>query len=262
MTANASDIAWQEANQQYLLAALIDVKQRLREQAGKPSDTPANADEALTKAAEYLADGWGSIATLEELCKLFGLSNFERNILLLCASLELDASLASLCSIIQGEPQKTFPTLGLALGLFPDSHWSALTPRSPLRRWRLIELGKGLGLMQRPLQLNERILHYLAGINNLDEELSSLVEPVRGTGALVPSHQQVVWELANTWIETTERNRQPILQLTGATPTTQAEIAWQVCSVLDLKLHSIAGQDVPTTVAALNQFVQLWERDG
>lgn len=259
MTVTTSAPTWQDVNQQYLKAAIALVKQRLSEATGQPSASSYDAEAALAEAAEMLEDRWDSDPSLERLCQLFGLSTFERDILVLCSGLELDATIGPLCGMVQGDRQRPFPTLGLAMSIFPHSHWSALTPQSPLRHWRLVELGKGLGLMQRPLQLNEGILHYIAGIHHLDEYLSGLVDPVQGTGALVPSHRQLALQLAETWLEPSKRL--PILQLTGATPASQTEIAWQLCRAVGLNLYCLAGPNVPTTVKELNQFVQLWERD-
>src|SRR6266498_3659797 len=53
---------------------------------------------------------------------------------------------------------------GLALAALPGAHWSALSPTGPLRRWRLIEVGEGPSLVASPLRLDERILHFVAGL--------------------------------------------------------------------------------------------------
>ena len=38
-------------------------------------------------------------------------------------------------------------------------------PAGPLRRWRLLEVGAGETLAAAPLRIDERVLHYLAGIS-------------------------------------------------------------------------------------------------
>ena len=257
MTLTAAPLTWQQANQQYLMAALAQVKQRLSEKAEQPCECPHDPAAALTQSTQQL----DASSSLEQLCDTFDLSTFERDILVLCAGMELDASIAPLCALAQGDAQKPFPTLSLALSLFPDAHWSALTPRAPLRRWRLIELGKGLGLMLRPVQINERILHYLAGIHHLDEHLVGLVEPIVASGALVASHQQLARQLTHTWAQAADQPTLPILQLAGDNPGSQQEIAHWVCRDLNLKLHELAGQAIPAHVNDLAQFLQLWERE-
>ena len=88
---------------------------------------------------------------------------------LLCAGCELSSSFASVCATLQGEGAHTSPTFGLALATLPDPHWNALTPNAPLRRWRLIEVGMGNLLTASPLRIDERVLHYLSGVQYLDE---------------------------------------------------------------------------------------------
>lgn len=256
MTVTASPPTWQQTNQQYLMAALALVKQRLSAKAEQPCDLPENPEADLSAAAERLT----APASLEVLCETFDLSTFERDVLVLCAGMDLDASIAPLCALAHGDAQKPYPTLGLALSLFPDAHWSALTPRAPLRRWRLIELGKGPGLMMRPVQVNERILHYLAGIHHLDEPLVGLIEPITVARPLVSSHQTLARQLAETWAHAAEQATLPILQLAGENPTSQQDIAHRLCRDLNLKLHRLSGQDVPAQTKDLAQFLQLWER--
>ena len=58
-------------------------------------------------------------------------------------------------------------------------HWSALAPVSPLRRWRLVEVDESAGLTRGRLRIDERILHYLAGVNYLDVRLRGLLRRPR-----------------------------------------------------------------------------------
>ena len=71
--------------------------------------------------------------TLNALVEVFGLSLFERAILVLAAGIELDGGTATAVRDAHGQP---FLTLSLALASLPEPHWSALAPTAPLRRWR------------------------------------------------------------------------------------------------------------------------------
>jgi hypothetical protein len=115
----------------------------------------------------------GEEYALDRLCAGFGLTPFERLILVHCAAVEPDSSIIAM------------PTFSLALGSFPDAHWSALTPDGPLRRWRLIEVTPGQTLTSAPLRIDERVLHYLTGAGALDERLTSILRPLR-PGAMAP----------------------------------------------------------------------------
>lgn len=115
----------------------------------------------------------------------FRLSPFERDLLALCAGVELDAGIASLCAEAQGDPQRVSPTFSLALAALPGAHWSALAPDAPLRYWRLIEPAPGGLLTRAPLRIDERVLHYLTGISYLDERLRGLMTPIRVAEAFI-----------------------------------------------------------------------------
>ena len=104
--------------------------------------------EAPPEAPEPTGDGFEP--ALDRMTRLFGLTPFERQLLVLSASVELDGEIAALAAALQltDDPH---PTFGLALAALPDAHWDALAPLSPLRRRRLVELGAGPTLASRPL---------------------------------------------------------------------------------------------------------------
>jgi hypothetical protein len=128
-------------------------------------------NEALSLCEEAAAN-LPHAAALDQLCQVFSLSPFERDLLLLCAGSELDGSFSSLCAAAQGDNRRGYATFSLALAALPHAHWNALTPSAPLRRWRLIEVVQGAEpLLQSQLRIDERILHYLAGVSYLDDRL-------------------------------------------------------------------------------------------
>src|SRR5262249_48238048 len=98
---------------------------------------------------------------LEGLAQAFGVSPFGREVVLLCAGMELSDSFAAQCGKASGDPTTPHPTFALALVALAYAHWSAVTPAAPLRRFRLIELLPGEGLTRSPLRIDERVLHYL-----------------------------------------------------------------------------------------------------
>jgi vesicle-fusing ATPase len=142
------------------------------------------------------ADDDGFEPAVDRLARLLGLSRFERQVLLLAAGVELDGGLAALVAALQGgEPR---PTFGLALAALPGAHWDALAPRSPLRRWRLLDPVPGPPLAGRPLRVDERVLHHLAGIDAPDERLDGALRVATGVPPLAPSQRLVALELAHT----------------------------------------------------------------
>ncbi|HEX6228833.1 MAG TPA: hypothetical protein VFZ41_05150, partial [Solirubrobacterales bacterium] len=97
----------------------------------------------------------GGSPELDRLAALFGLSEFERSILVLCAGVEIDPEIAAGCAEAAGAP-----SFGLALSIFPEAHWSALAPSAPLRCWRLVRLERPDGSpVTTPIRAEERVLH-------------------------------------------------------------------------------------------------------
>src|SRR4051812_40067404 len=128
---NAPEPDWITANQRELTAAVGEI--------GAALDCLAKGEAAAAAESAAAEPGLAPPSAIEALCSAFGLSRFERAILLMCAGVELDGRFAGLCAAAQRDPVRTFPTFGLALAALPEPHWSALTPAAPLRRWRLIE---------------------------------------------------------------------------------------------------------------------------
>ena len=134
--------------------------------------------------------------TLSFLTSRFFLSPFERDVLMLCAGVELDYAFARACAVAHGEPQATHATFSLALATLPNAHWSALSPQAPLRRWRLIKTHDRGPLVTSPLAIDERILHFLLGVEAVDTALAGMVRlEAPPDGVLPPSHLSAVAQL-------------------------------------------------------------------
>src|SRR4030095_6905364 len=98
---SAANENWSEANQQSLMIALSRVRERIQSWLGKSQS--AQATQPTHPAS-------GEIPfTLETICNAFGLSPFERDMLLLCAGPNLDSGFAALVAECNGDPRKTSP---------------------------------------------------------------------------------------------------------------------------------------------------------
>src|SRR5262249_4461176 len=147
----------------------------------------------------------------------------ERDVLLLCAAVEFDGAFAARCATAQGDPARPYATFALALAALPNAHWSALTPDAPLRRWLLVELGNaapGTPLTCMPLRIDERVLHYLAGLVHPDERLAALLAPLSGRGldTLIPAHQSLAERVSSVFgvFGGAERATPAVVQLCGS----------------------------------------------
>lgn len=200
-----------------------------------------------------------TLSPIEKLVSLFQLSPFERDILLLCAGIELESTWAPLCAAAQGDPQRAYPTFSLALGILPHPHWSAFTPDAPLRRWRLITIGSGNSLLVSPLRIQERILHFLLGLPYLDEPLRGTIEPVQKQGSLVPSHEQMVDQVVGTW--SFEDAEWPVIQLCGEDAAGKIRVAFAACERMGKSLYSLFAGMLPVNPQDLHQLMQVWIRE-
>jgi ATPase family associated with various cellular activities (AAA)/Winged helix domain, variant len=240
-----SDLAWIERNQRVLTAAVARVKEMLeRHRDGTVPSVPAEAD----------LDG----SALAHVAGLFGLSSFERDALVLAAAVELDGSVAALCAAAQGDERRPYPTFGLALAALEDAHWSAVTPAAPLRYWRLVELEPGGPVTAAPLRIDERVLHYLAGIGYRDERLDGLVEPVADDSPLPPSHAALARDVAER-LAGAEPHRTRV-SLCGPNGAARA-IAAAACGLLGRQLAAVRADAIPQGVAEQVAVARTWERE-
>ena len=250
-----SPVDWYQANQQYLGAQIDRLRQQLNRQI-------QNTDSLGAIAPPITLPSTSATFALNQLQQIFGLSDFEQDLLLLCAGVELEADFANLCATAQGNPQRTYATLGLALALSPQPEWMALSPERPLRRWRLIEIGSGNAFTHSPVRIDEQILHYLLGNRHLNEHLMGIATPLSVPESLVSSHQQLAEEAADTWCAVSQVNEAlPVLQLCGGDLANQRSIAAMTCTSLNLMPYAVSAGLLPVDLTNLNLVKCLWERD-
>jgi hypothetical protein len=242
---------WTEANQRLLNAELARLKQRLG------ADGDAHTLECACQAARAAMP---SPAAIDELTHVFGLSSFERDTLLMCAGAELDAQFAYRCESGDEVSRRSGTTFGLALAAFEAAHWSAVAPVRPLRRWRLVELDVASGLCRTRLRIDERILHYLVGINYLDTRLRGLVHPVLAPRAMAQTHRELVETVSQT-LRGLSAAAPPVVWLSGEDPAGQADVAAETARALGLNLHVLHLQDLPNSHGEIDALATLWDRE-
>lgn len=258
---------WNEANQRYLMAALGVVREALELHIFRSNDAPlesANRENVVYAAQQELSDASAAMpspAAVELLCSMFGLSAFERDVLLMCAGVELDSTFASVCAKAQGDSSRAFPTFSVALAALPDAHWNAMIPTAPLRRWRLIEIGSQSVLTLSPLRIDERILHYLAGVQHTDERLAGLIEHLHEARELAPSHRDLAQRLVSFWSQSTAASGLPVVQLCGSDVADKRAVAVAACSTMGLRVGTISAQTLPVGASEIDGFIRLWGRE-
>ena len=269
--------SWEEFNQASMMTMLADLRETLEAFLARTAPEASEPeigglrlimDEAAAARPAKRRRGSSSPQAppaIETLCATFGLSGFERRILLMCAAVELDSRFAAIYEAANESTSKSqrpaLPTFSLALAAFKDAHWSALLPGRPLRHWHLVEVLSGDTLTTSPLRIDERILHYLTGMRSIDERLSGLVEPVQAAGKLTPSELGVAQRIVDTLARGDWQAMWPIVQVSGSEPAARRAVAAKACSLIGLNLWVLSAQAVPRGATELDLFLRLWERE-
>jgi ATPase family associated with various cellular activities (AAA) len=249
-----------------LAESLDRVYSAVRRAARPASDGQAGAAEIEKRPSSIAALSQPCFA-LQALQALFGLSAFERDVLLLCAGASLESRFLRACADAQGDPQATWPTFGLALAVLDEPHWSAVGLARPLRVWRLIEPSPGGTVLHAPLRIDERILHFLIGAPTVDQRLESLVRPLPALADLdaagcsaqpaqLVSRAMLHWKRTPGSVEHTK----PIL-LIGNRSFDQQCVFQQICRQTGLLPCVLNGADIPAAAAERDELARLWMRE-
>jgi len=237
---------WTDQNQRALVCEFAALRRRL----GDTGQT--SGDDLLTASSD-------SPSAIDTLSRIFELSVFERELLLLCAGVEMDSALADRCGELVGRPQRCFVTFSLAMATLRNPHWSALAPTAPLRRYRLIEMESGHGFTAAPLHIDERVLHYLAGVNGLDQRLEGVLHAKHGPEWLAEKHYRLATETI-AMVEG-ELAPAPVLHLFGDDPMGQEGLASLLADRAGRSLYVLRMEDTPATGAEMEQFLAVWTRE-
>lgn len=232
--------------------------------------TPGSAGDVLRA---QLAEAATELAAAEQvdpppalkiLSERLGLSKFEEEIVLLCAAFELDTRIANLCALAHDDVQKPYPTFALALAMFSEPTWDALSPHRPLRYLRLLEINQPAAqpLTASSLRVDERILNFVKGLNEFDDRLATMLVPVESSDIALPPSQQ---EIADAILRDIERSgsgsRPPLLELTGIDSASKRFIARSVSDTLHLELFRLPAETLPLNAAELETLARLWQRE-
>jgi len=295
-----SDVKWQEENTRYLASAVAAVRKRLQQYAQPepsaivtPEPVPSPEPKSMWRlfrtkqiaSATSTSPSVGAAATAKQiaapalpasaeettrppalvmLTQRLGLTPFERDLLVLCAALELDTGIAGLCARAQ-DGSRPYPTFALALTVLENPTWEALSPERPLRYWRLIEINQPSGqpLTTSALRADERIVNFLKGLNYLDDRLAPLVwqfendEPYEA-----PESQKKTVDLIIAQLRQSPKERRlPVVQLLGHDAPTKDLVANAVAAELGLRVYRLQPSLLPQQPADLEAFARLWQRE-
>lgn len=221
---------------------------------------PSSGDEGSAEAST-LSQQKPCLA-LEHLQRAFGLSDFERDLVVLCVGTALEGRFAAACGAALEDARATAPTFGLALSTFENAHWSALSRARPLRYWRLIEMDPG-PLLQAGLRIDERILGFLIDVPSIDERLEAFIrpsEPQAATGIEdAESARQRAVDLGVRYWQRSPAGR-PILLLANTHSTARSAFG-EICRGSGLRPHSMNAADIPATPIEREEIARIWTRE-
>ncbi len=242
------------------------------------TDSPARAsDLAEVRAAARAASrapAWdgGQAPALIELARRLGLSEFEREVVLLALAAQLDPGVASLCARVQRTPARPQPTLALALALFDHPAWDAMAPGRPLRFWQLLggvdDGGEPHSLAASGLRADPRIVRYVKGQNYLDERIAALVTPLTPASlapstpaaGLPPLHARVAAGIERA-LSAADGTGLPVCQLSGTDGASKRLVALHVARTRQLTPYSLLASALPDSLAQVDLLARLWRRE-
>ena len=241
--ATATSIPWQERNQAALVAEFAALRHKL------------DGEAVPVRAGETTDDSRTAINTLTN---IFELSTFERELLLLLAGVEMDSALAERVTQLTGG-KRVGVTFSLAMATLASPHWSALSPSSPLRRWKLITLETVDGLSTASLHIDERVLHYLAGTNRIEARLVDVLFRKTPPEWMDDDHFRLGNEILRR-LQTGEIEG-AIVHLCGDDESGQEDVASLIAHRSGRQLYVLRHEDTPPAGAELEQFLHLWMRE-
>lgn len=253
---------WSVDNQEYLAAALNVLSARLQwHLENLRSESQQSEFPGLTSThgqLEAIAASMTAAPAIEQLASVFGLSVFEKDILLLCAGVELDAGFAALVSEIQGSAA---PMFSLALSALDAPHWSALSPVSALRFWHLIEVSPAQLITRSALSIDEQILYFLTGVIQLNERLIDLVTPVPLQEKPAPSQSRLADEAVTALSIRHGDAAPPVLQFSGADKTDIASMSAYISLKMGRRLFAMSAFAIPAATKEIAALARTWSRE-
>ena len=261
---------WLKTNEKHLAATVEWIRLQLA-QMSKPAKDIKKPDPHRKRIEEARQQ----VITLEDndqppalnlLALHLGLTRFDCDLLALCTAMELDTRIAGLCATAQGNPNKPYPTFGLACALFDAPEWNTLSPHAPLRYWHLLEIHqRGVQpLVDAALKADERIVNFLKGINYLDHRLTSLLEPMGRQHLdleLPPSQQKNVENIIRFLRLPDGTEKSPLIELPGHDQTEKQQVAGHAAAALALNLYTIDLKALPGESGEFETFMRLWQRE-
>jgi len=244
-----------------------------------PAETAQAYERALQAALDQIAAleararSEGVELRLSRLVELFGLSDLQREVLVICLGPEIDLKYERLYGYLHDDMTKKRPTLDLVMRLlcarFEErlSVRQLLEPGSPLVEWGLVSLHDDPGVRRpalpaRYLKLDERIAAYLLGSDPIDERLQALADPLAArANEDIPAE---VSQRLRGWIAawpSTWQDRAPVVLIHGKYGSGKHAAARRLAEGLSMPCLMFSAAGILNGGLPAGQAVRLAERE-
>jgi hypothetical protein len=238
---------WREANLAYNEAVVAEMTARL---VGRDDIAEHRASrEAAARACD-------PEPALDALADAFLLTDFEREIAALALAAELRPEVRAACGGQEGATP-TGPSFAIATRVLDASHWSALSPGRPLRAAALVEIGSG-PLPDAPIQLTERVLHHLLGVDDLDAALAATSTWLPPRDRLIDSHESAATEIVDAWRTPTTW---PIVRVDAARLMDGRQVVARAATLAGCAAHVVRAVDLPADAPSRSALARAWRRE-
>ena len=193
----------------------------------------------------------------DQLAQLFGLDEFQRNVLLLSAYATLEAGAADHLKQLHGDNNTDYVSIGLTLARLPGANWSALSASAPLRHCGLIQMSGASNIVGQRIDISESTLFYLLGAPSLSVELESLSRSLTVPQKLAPNRSG----LANKIVNHLQVSLNTILQLSGPDPKGKEQAIAVACEQLNMQVFHINAAALPAGSGDIAAIAHSWRRD-
>ena len=169
----------------------LRLNEKLIDHAGENDKQPESADDLYSGEAKKTKDGE---SRLDFLTNKFGLSPFEKDVILLAMLPEVDLTYERLFGYIQDDVTRRKPSVDLALNTLCSNsmekiaHRLTFSSESALVLHHLVEIQEEMGrnnspLLSKSINLDERVRDFILGLDRVDPNLlpfTRKVKPIKG----------------------------------------------------------------------------------
>ena len=228
----------------------------------------ALAGEEIEKRRRAMQDA-GAPASLDVIGHIFGLDEFERDVLLLALAPEFDGTFERLYAYVQDDLSRRHATADLALSLLlgegddPGEARERLGPHGALRRNRLVvldEVSPSAAVPNRPLRVEERVVEFVCGVNRPDARVEHLLEPA--PPALLADADRTIVAQMSDWLRASPAQLfGRSVNLIGPADARQVHLARSVCDAIGIGLARLDAGALLASAIDRRELIALIERE-